>query len=153
MLEAFRVVKADYADTAFDGEGARRSGGRFNSAGTRAVYCSDSLALALLEVAVHLPSYRGLRGRVSFQLSFKESLVETLEEADLPKDWRSTPPSRSSQNVGDVWIAEGRSAILSVPSVLLPNARNYLLNPLHPDFAKITIAKPEPIPIDPRLEK
>ena len=153
MPEAYRVVKAAYAATAFDGEGARRSGGRFNSPGTRVVYCSNSLALAVLEVAVHLPSYRGLRGRVSFQLSFPDRIVEKLEEADLPKDWRSTPPSRSTQNVGDIWIAEARSAILSVPSVLLPAARNYILNPLHPDFAEITIAKPEPIPIDPRLEK
>ena len=153
MPEVYRIVKSPYADTAFDGEGARRSGGRFNGKGTRVIYCSDSLALAVLEVAVHLPSYRALRGRIAFRVSFDEGLMETLNEAALPTDWRSTPPSRSTQVLGDEWVREGQSVVLCVPSVLLPQSKNYLLNPAHPDFAEIDISDPEPVPIDPRLEK
>src|SRR5690606_32263997 len=93
VAEAWRVVKEEYARSAFDGEGARRAGGRFNGGGTAVVYAADSLALALLEVAVHVPTYRALRGRVAFRLTFDEALVETLAEAGLPADWRSTPPS------------------------------------------------------------
>ena len=152
-IKAWRVVREEYADRAFSGEGARRAGGRFNSKGSAVVYCSDSLALAVLEVAVHLPSYRGLRGRVAFGVSFDEKLVETLSSEDLSGDWRSTPPSRSTQQVGDTWVREGRSAVLRVPSVLVPRAANYLLNPSHADFKSINIGSAEPLAIDPRLEK
>lgn len=152
-IEAWRVVAAKYVDSAFDGEGARRSGGRFNSAGTRVVYAADTLALALFEVAVHLPSYRALMGRVAFRVTLDERLVETLTEDDLPPDWRSTPPARAAQVLGDRWVGEGRSVALRVPSVLLPHHMNVILNPAHPAFGRIGIGAPEPIPIDPRLIK
>lgn len=153
MIGAWRVVAARYASTAFDGEGARRSGGRFNSAGTPVVYAADTLALALFEVAVHLPSYRALLGRVAFRVSIDEALVETLGEADLPSDWRSTPPARAAQMLGDRWVGEGRSVALRVPSVLLPHHRNVILNPAHPDFGQVGIGDREPVLIDPRLIK
>lgn len=152
-IEAWRVVAAKYADSAFDGEGARRSGGRFNSAGTRVVYAADTLALALFEVAVHLPSYRALLGRVAFRVTLDEGLVETLGEGDLPPDWRSTPPARAAQVFGDRWVSEGRSVALRVPSVLLPHHMNVILNPAHPDMEHVGIGGPEAVPIDPRLIK
>lgn len=152
-LEAWRVVAEKYAGTAFDGEGARRAGGRFNAPGTRVVYAADTLALAVLEVAVHLPSYRGLLGRVAFRLRVPANVVETLDEPDLPPDWRSTPPSRSTQALGDAWVREGRSAVLRLPSVLLPHHANLVLNPAHPDFAAVTVEPAVPLPIDPRLVK
>lgn len=153
MLEAWRVTKAAYARTAFDGEGARRAGGRFNSKGTAVVYAADSLALALLEVAVHLPSYHGLRGRVAFRLTFEASIVNTLTESDLPADWRSMPPARATQQLGDAWVREGQSAVLRVPSVVVPGAYNLVLNPAHEDFSRIEIEEPFPVPIDERLVK
>ena len=153
MTHAWRVVKAKYARSAFDGEGARRSGGRFNSRGTAVVYAADSLALALLEVAVHLPSYHGLRGRVAFRLRIPDDLVETLAEDDLPADWRATPPARSAQLLGDAWVAEARSPVLRVPSVVVPHAHNLVLNPEHADLGRIEIDDPEPVPIAPRPVK
>jgi RES domain-containing protein len=153
VVESWRVVAPKYAATAFDGEGARRAGGRFNSPGTRVVYTADTLALALLEVAVHLPSYRALMGRVAFRVQIDEALVEAIGEGDLPSDWRSTPPSRSAQVFGDRWVREGRSVALRLPSVLLPHHTNVVLNPAHPDYARIGIGEAEPVPIDPRLVK
>lgn len=150
---AWRVVHARYADTAFDGEGAQRAGGRFNSPGTRVVYTADTLALAVFEVAVHLPSYRALLGRVAFRIEVPAALVETLAEPDLPADWRSTPPSRSTQTFGDTWVRDARSPALHLPSVLLPHHHNVVLNPTHPAFSEITIGAPDPVPIDPRLIK
>ena len=150
---AWRITSARYAASAFDGEGARRSGGRFNSAGTPVVYTSDALALAVLEIVVHLPTYRALRGRVAFRLDVPDDLVEALTEADLPPDWRATPPSRSTQSLGDAWVRGTRSAALLLPSVLLPHHTNLLLNPVHPGFARIAIGPPEPVPVDPRLVK
>ena len=150
---AWRVVHARYADTAFDGEGAQRDGGRFNSPGTRVVYAADTLALAVFEVAVHLPSYRALLGRVAFRVEIPATLVETLAESGLPADWRATPPSRSTQNFGDAWVRDARSPALYLPSVLLPHHHNVVLNPTHPAFSEVAIGAPEPVPIDPRLIK
>lgn len=150
---AWRVVPQKYAASAFDGEGARRSGGRFNSPGTPVVYTSDTLALAVLEVVVHLPTYRALRGRVSFRLDIPDDLVETLAEHHLPHDWRSTPPSRSTQALGDDWVTRADSAVLQLPSVLLPHHTNLILNPAHPDASQIAIGSGEAIPVDPRLIK
>ena len=150
---AWRVVPERYAASAFDGEGSRLMGGRFNSPGTAVVYAADTLALALFEVAVHLPSYRALRGRVAFRVEVPDALVQTLADDDLPPDWRSTPPSRSTQTLGDAWVREARSVALRLPSVLLPHHTNVLLNPAHPDFSEIAIGPPEPVPIDPRLVK
>ena len=149
----WRVVPQKYAASAFDGEGARRPGGRFNSPGTPVVYTSDALALAVLEVVVHLPTYRALRGRVAFRLDVPDPLVESLSEDDLPPDWRSTPPSRSTQALGDAWVRDRRSAALLLPSVLLPHHTNLVLNPAHPDAGDVTLGPPEPVPVDPRLVK
>ena len=150
---AWRVVSQKYAASAFDGEGARRSGGRFNSPGTPVVYASDTLALAVLEVVVHLPTYRALRERIAFRLDIPDELIATLTEHDLPGDWRSTPPSRSTQTLGDAWVTRADSAVLQLPSVLLPHHTNLILNPAHPDVSQIAIGSPEPIPVDPRLIK
>ncbi|MDT7858127.1 RES family NAD+ phosphorylase [Rubrivirga sp. S365] len=152
-MVAWRVVPERYARSAFDGEGARLRGGRFNGPGTAAVYAADSLALAVLEVAVHLPSYRALLGRVGFRVEIPDALVETVAEGDLPSDWRSSPPSRSTQALGDAWVREGRSVVLRLPSVLLPHHTNVVLNPAHPAFGEVIVGPPEPVPIDPRLIK
>lgn len=153
MKTAWRVVKEKHARTAFDGEGARRAGGRFNSPGTAVVYTSDSLALALLEVAVHVPSYVQLYGRVYVPVRFDDDLIEILRMEDLPPDWRTAPPSRSTQGIGDDWVRKQRTAVLRVPSVIVPSAYNYILNPAHPDFTRIDVGAPETLPVDPRLVK
>lgn len=102
---------------------------------------------------MHLPSYRALLGRVAFRVTLGAGLVETLGEEDLPPDWRSTPPARAAQVLGDRWAREGRSVALRVPSVLLPHHTNLILNPSHPDIERVEIGDPEPVPIDPRLIK
>ena len=149
MADAWRIVKARHAATAFSGEGAAKTGGRWNSRGVRVVYTSGTKALATLESLVHLnpPVTFSL---VAIPLTFPESLVETYSIADLPPDWRSQPPPPSTQSIGDVWVAEARSAILALPSVITGEP-NYLLNPAHPDFANIQIGHPEPFALDSRL--
>lgn len=150
-IEAWRVVHERYARTAFDGEGARRAGGRFNSKGIPVVYTADSLALAMLEVAVHLPSYRQLESRVAIPATFDAERVEVLD--DLPDGWNIAPPPRWDQAIGDRWFEEGRSLVLRVPSVIVPRAFNFVINPEHPDFPSMRIGEPERIILDPRLMK
>lgn len=87
----------------------------------------------------------------AFRLEVMESLIERFPRTSLPVDWQSSPPPPAIQSLGDRWVQEGRSAVLAVPSVLIPGELNFLLNPSHPDFNKISIQKPEPFAFDPRL--
>ena len=153
MITVWRIIHRKYARSAFDGEGARRAGGRFNSRGTAMVYAAESLALGMLEVMVHLPSYRQLHDRVAIPAHLDESLIEALDEAALPADWRAAPPVRSTQALGDAWVREQRSVVLRVPSVVVAHAYNYLFNPEHPDFPQVSIGPAEALRFDPRLVK
>lgn len=151
MITAWRVVRHRHANQAFGGEGARRMGGRFNSRGTAVVYTADSLALALLEVMVHVPSYTQLQRRAAIPVRFPVDCIEATDAEALPADWRAHPPALSTQHLGDRWVEETRSLILKVPSVIVPHAYNYVLNPTHPDVDTLDVGAPEDLPIDDRL--
>ena len=151
MIDAWRLVKARYAESAFTGEGARRYGGRFNSVGTAVVYTAESLALAELEILVNLPSERLLETYVAFRLGIEAALVEALPPDRLPVDWRREPAPQSVKRIGDAWVRSGRSMVLRVPSAVVPSESNYLINPSHPDFERLEIAGPIDPLIDSRL--
>ena len=150
MPEGWRIVKEKHAATAFSGEGAARTGGRWNSRGVAVVYVSNRKSLAALETLVHL-NPPVLFKYVVFHLEFEEKLVEAVELTKLPKDWQMAPPPPSTKQIGDAWVREGRSAVLSLPSVIIPEEVNYLLNPAHPDFKKIEIGRATEFTFDPRL--
>lgn len=152
MLSAYRIVKTRYAGTAWDGQAAARYGGRWNSAGVRVVYAASSVSLALVEVLVHLPSQ--LLGSFSaVRADFDESLVSVLSGKDVPDGFQDDPPPAATKAIGDAWIRSARSAVLSVPSAVVPDERNYLFNPRHRDFARVKIGKPRRFPLDQRLVK
>lgn len=149
---AFRVVKKRWAKAGFDGEGARLWGGRWNSPGRPAVYCAGHVSLAILEVVVHAdlvlaPHY------VVIPAEFDEALVESLDAARLPASWRGHPAPVAVVALGDEWLREGRSAVLRVPSVVVPTEPNFILNPLPPAFREIEMGKPEVLAVDARLGK
>jgi RES domain-containing protein len=150
MLQAWRIVKGKHAATAFSGEGAAKTGGRWNSRGVAIVYTSSTKALAVLESLVHLNPPIFFK-YVAFRIEFDASIVERLPVDTLPKQWAVAPAPPSSQGIGDLWVKEGRSAVLAVPSAILSDEPNYLLNPGHPDFRKIEIGSAEPFTFDPRL--
>jgi len=79
--------------------------------------------------------------------------ITLIDDGALPSDWRSMPHPQSTQEMGAQWIREGSAAILSVPSTVIPQERNYILNPAHPDFKRIRIGKPQPFSLDPRMWK
>jgi len=149
-VAAFRLVKEQHAPTAFDGIGAERFGGRWNSPGVRVVYTSESRALAVLEVLVHIDRTIPFRW-VLCGCRIPADLVETLSRDDLPKDWDSSPAPRSAQAVGTSWASPGRRPVLRVPSAVVPDEFNLLLNPQHPHFSRITMLAPVPFSFDPRL--
>ena len=150
MPQAWRIVRSLHFQSAFTGEGAARYGGRWNSRGRPVVYTSWSKSLAALEILVHLNPPLPFR-YVSVQIEFEERLVTRLVSSALPLDWRLEPPPQSTKQVGDAWLRARESAILAVPSVIIPDETNYLLNPGHPEFQDIIFGQPEPFMFDPRL--
>src|SRR5712691_2677020 len=128
MLRAWRLVKTRYSANAFDGEGARLYGARWNSQGVRVAYGSESVALATLEVLAHLSTTSVLGSYSLARIRFPEELIVSLDPASLPASWRTYPPPPEVQAVGDEWVSGARSAVLRVPSVIVPESSNYLLN-------------------------
>jgi RES domain-containing protein len=153
ILKGWRILPEDQAATAFDGEGARIYGGRWNSVGVAMVYASQHKSLAALEVRVHIDTTRKIRRYKSFAFQFDENLMKIIHVESLPKNWQQEPPPPSLQQIGDAWAKAADSPILAVPSVIIPEESNYLLNPKHPDFAKIKIERPTDFSFDPRLLK
>jgi RES domain-containing protein len=150
MPEAWRIVQEEHAASAFSGEGAAKFGGRWNSRGVPVVYTSSTKSLAALENLVHLnPPVRFKY--VAIRLKFDDALVEVVPLKALPPNWRAEPPPSSSKQIGDAWVLSARSAVLALPSVIVSGEPNYLLNPAHPDFHRISIGKPEKFTFDPRL--
>lgn len=152
MIRAFGLCKTCYLATAFSGEGARLSGGRWNSPGLAMVYTASSLSFATLEVLVHLEDPDAFKRLFSWlPLEISEDLVERLDPAQLPANWNTDETNSMSQSVGDVWLRSNRTAVLAVPSVVTPGERNYLLNPVHSGFSEIKIGNAESFQPAPRL--
>ncbi len=153
MVTTWRIIGLKHLDDAFSGMGAKKTGGRWNSKGVLMVYTSGSLALSALEMVVNLPSPKLLQDFRGIPLEFDKELVITLAKKDTPPDWGSRPLSPSTRAIGDLWVKEEQSAVLKVPSVVVPREHNYLINPKHPDFIKIKIGKPIVFHFDPRIKQ
>jgi RES domain-containing protein len=150
-LTAWRITKRKHAKAAFNGEAARQFGGRWNQPGVAIVYTAGSQSLAALEMLVHLDSSELLQKYVLFEVGIEESLVTQVERSQLPRDWRADPPPEKVRALGDEWALAAVSAVLRVPSVMVPGEDNFLLNPRHRDFPQLRIGKPQPFQFDPRL--
>lgn len=151
-LTGFRITKARQVATAFDGEGARRVGGRWNLPGVRAVYLGEGVAIATLEVLVHAlrpqllaEAYRLVRVELP-----RASTLDLPPEA-LPPGWNDPASTQVSAPIGTQWLRQGASLALRVPSAVVPYEHNLLLNPAHPDFARVKIHPPETFLFDVRL--
>lgn len=144
---AWRLCNPIHAETAFSGEGARITGGRWNSEGVRMVYCASHVSLAVLEMQVQgsglLPAYS------VFQVEIPNELITTMGEAELPDGWREG--REAAQPVGNEWIKSGSSVGLVVPSAVIPREMNLLLNPSHPDFNRVTWTLVDTMGTDERL--
>jgi RES domain-containing protein len=150
-MKAWRLVKTKHLSTAFTGEGASLEGGRWNSTGVRVVYTSSSPSLALLEILVNIESTVPLPAYSLVPVEFDTSLIERLSHDSLPANWLDYPPPIHTQRIGDLWVAEARSCVLAVPSTVVTQDVNYILNPNHRAFSSIVIGRPTQFKIDARL--
>lgn len=150
-MKIWRICRARFAAEAFTGEGARRFGGRWNSRGVPMVYASSSLALAAVELFVHLEPNQQPDDLVAVAATLPAGEpAQRLAPKDLPRNWAGNnfEPLRA---IGDKWIREKSSLAIEVPSAALRMEWNVLVNPLHPAVAKIKIEKPQPFRFDARM--
>lgn len=151
-MRVWRIASAAHAT--FDGEGARRYGSRWTPRGIPAVFTSATLSLAALERFVTTDPDLEPVGLVTIAVDIETNIaIETVTVADLPADWRTYPAPPALAVIGERWLREAKSAVLSVPSVVIPNERNFILNPTHADFVRLTINPSEPFSFDPRMWK
>jgi RES domain-containing protein len=146
------VLRAAYARTPFDGEGAYRYGGRWSNPGTRLAYASEHQSLAMLEYFVHLDPEDAPDDLVLATAEVPESLSrERIAASTLSGDWRNVPAPRELAQIGDEFAMKGENCLLFVPSALAVSESNVLINPQHTEFKKITVNKTEPLQYDPRM--
>jgi len=153
MPTAWRIVKTRFAAQAFDGEGARLNGGRWNSVGVRMVYAAGSISLAVLELVVHLENTDVLPSYSLCAVHFDDAVVTSVDRSRLPPNWADNPPPPELFAIGDAWIAGESSVVLEVPSAVIESENNYLINPAPPDFKVLTIDPPQPFTLDQRLSR
>jgi RES domain-containing protein len=150
-MRIWRICRARFAGEAFSGQGARRFGGRWNSPGVPMVYSSSSLALAAMELFVHLEPNQQPDDLVSIAALLPEGEpAMRLEPSKLPSRWWSDN-FKPLRVIGDKWIHENKSLAIEVPSAALRMEWNVLVNPQHPAITEIKIEKPQPFNFDARM--
>ena len=152
MIVAWRLSKARYAGD-LTGQGAARDGQRWNQAGQRAVYLGMTAEITVLEVLVHLNGVLSAPLVLCcYEVPNKPGLIKETDPTALPEDWNAIPHSQASAAFGADWLRAGLQLGLMLPSVVVPQARNLLLNPLHPDMAQVALVHQEPFRLDQRLQ-
>lgn len=152
---AYRLCKTKYNQIeAYNGAGAALYPGRWNLSNQKMIYTSDTPSLALLEMLVHSVP-KSFEHYHIIPCEFDDSLIETADLSLLPVSWEKLDSIdaeyQNIQTIGGLWYHERRSVIFKVPSAVMPIQYNYLINPDHTDFPKISIGQPIPHVPDPRL--
>lgn len=140
-----------YSANDLTGTGAKSSGGRWNSKGTPMVYCSSNIALAILETLSHLHIAGLPFNRFLVRIDIPNQVWGKREVLPLPEGWDAIPPGIASRKAGDAWAGSKRSPLLVVPSVIVPDEHNILINPLHRAARSISATTLKKWIYDPRL--
>lgn len=149
-MYVWRLTKKRYAQ--LDGEGVRLYGSRWNSIGRPVVYTASSLSLALLEQLVRIDPDEIPNDFVSVKIEIPDNTsMDTISLASFPKNWQRSDNPLWFREKGDNWLDKQETAILIVPSAIVPEEKNILINPLHPGMKKIKIVEITPFIFDERL--
>lgn len=155
-MKVFRIERKKYLETTLKGVGAALTEGyRWNSLNTYLVYTAESRALATLEVSVHLDLSEDLpTDRYYVEINIPDDItILELKMEDLPERWDSKPPILETQFIGDDFVKEKNAAVLKVPSSIVPQEFNYLINPNHPDSERIYVLSTTPFQFDSRFQQ
>jgi RES domain-containing protein len=151
-VRVFRVCRKPFARAPLDGRGGLFVSGRWHTARHLVTYASESLALASLEVLVHCDADLLPTDLIAIEILIPRTVkLAELSVSRLPRTWRKYPGPASLQRLGDAWLNLSRGCVLRVPSAIVPTESNFLINPRHPDMAKISAVRKFDFRFDPRL--
>ena len=149
-MRVYRISGAAFAADCLSGIGAALYGGRWNSKGTRIAYSAWARSAAILEMLVHVGDRRNVPAdRVMIPIDLPDDAVDALDAP--PRGWDALPYSAAVQRAGDAWVRESRQLALRVPSALVRQEWNVLINPLHPRMGEVRVGAAEPLVLDARL--
>ena len=152
MTRVYRILRKPYAKKPLDGEGAYLFGGRWSNRGTRLAYTAAHQSLAMLEYFIHIDQTDPPKDLVVVTAEIPDSVSRTtLSAKRLAPNWRQSPSPQEIASTGDRFVRDGRTAILIVPSALVPSEANWLINPRHPEFARIRLSSVDPFEYDTRF--
>ncbi|HEX5113191.1 MAG TPA: RES family NAD+ phosphorylase [Saprospiraceae bacterium] len=146
----YRLSKAIHSND-LSGTGAEKNGGRWNSKGVAMIYTSQSRALCIAEVAVHLPMGILPEDYEMISINIPGRSIFSLPEIQLPKDWKSIPPAQSTKTIGDQFIKNQKQLTMKVPSMIVKDEYNFVINPKHLAMKEVRIICIEPFEFDSRL--
>ncbi len=150
-MKVYRISKCNFIND-LSGIGSATYGGRWNNKGTHVLYTAQTASLALLESIVHLSSIP-TSGLCILSMEIPDNSFCVIEVEQLPKKWYCYPSPERLKNIGDQFIKQGNYLAMQIPSSIIPEEFNYLINPLHPDFKKIKLYPHKPLMVDERLIK
>lgn len=149
MMLVFRILHKKYGDPLF----CPGVEGRWNSAGKKVLYCSESIPLAFMESMIRR---QGVGFNNDFQIAYIEipdtAGIKTVMVTDLPNDWDNPYDYTKCQLLADEWYDSQESLVLQVPSATLSLCNNYVVNSLHPDFSKVKTAGTTSLMPDARID-
>ncbi len=152
-MEVFRLSRQQYADT-LSGAGAAIKGGRWNSIGFELIYTAGNRSLAMAEVAVHFTMATLPDDYMMVTINVPDDLaIQEISESDLPRNWNAFPHPSSTQKLGDQFVLESKYCLAKIPSVVTKGDFNFLINPKHKDFEKVSVSEIEKFPFDRRIFK
>jgi RES domain-containing protein len=144
-MRVWRICAARHAAKTLTGRGGLLASGRWHSQGRPVVYTSASLSLAALEVLVHVDRDLLPPGLTQVEIEVPDDVaVSSLGVESLPEGWRLYPAPPALRELGERWLAEGATLVLRVPSAVIPQEADYLLNPLHPGISRVAVVSQEP---------
>ena len=150
-MKVFRLSRRKFSSE-LSGKGAAKFGNRWNSKGVEIIYSSESRALAMAEVAVHLTVATLPKDYVMMTIEIPDNVaIEELKSNQLKEGWNNYPHIKDTQKIGDNFIDNETACVLKVPSAVVKGDFNYLINPYHADFKKIKIKEVTDFPFDRRM--
>lgn len=150
-MKIYRISKCEFVND-LSGTGAAMYGGRWNSKGKYILYTAETASLALLETVAHMTNIASI-SYCMLCLEIPETSIDQYTIAELPANWQNYPPPSVLRRIGDEFLEKGMSLVLKLPSAIMPEECNCLLNPHHPDFKKVKVVYSKALPVDGRLVK
>lgn len=150
MITVYRIAK-DIFIRDLTGIGAKTVGGRWNFKGIAVLYTSSSVSLSMLECLAHFPPAYAPKDMALASISIPEDSIQEIRLEQLPENWRAVPSPRALKELAYKWIKKQESLVLKVPSIIVPEEYNYIINPFHPDFSTIKLNQVKPFRFDNRV--